>query len=609
MRYLIYKKATLVSIALLIALTATAITSDYSVTHYTNENGLPQNSIRGAELDKNGFLWVATEAGLVRFDGQRFQLYDREHYPVLQSSRITEIEQDDDGTLIFSDEFGNHYDFNRQGILQYLPLSDYKQRNSQPRYDSFWIRGDLAIYRPQNYRPQKWTIWVPGLRYETVPGRWGTLNSKLYFRDKQSTLWSIDTNRNITRAKVIGLLSDKGSLGASKVNGLYLQGKTLYLHVGKGIYCLSEGSNKELKATLVLETEVQNIGFYRNYPELNLQVIGTHTDGVYLFHRKQFATLKHSNGFGNYYPQVPLGDSGVLTDRGPVYPLSSRFDYPFRNIIRFRSLLLDSRGSYWINEGLYGNYNIMQVDRQLQIIKRFPSNGTANCFRETPDGCIWLCSYIGRALGYVDQDSVRWLPFQWRAPQSILTFLPIDNETFWIGGVRILAKLNVKTGQQIHYKNLEKFTIESLYLDSSKVLWIGTTGNGFFALKQNRIFKLPLDTRAGLKHVHSFIEDKNGFMWMSTNNGLFRCKKEDLNNFIEHKASTVYYQCFSKESGFNTNEFNGSCTPSAIVLGNGKFSFPSLDGLVQFYPDSIKEALPVSKIFVDKLLIDGKQNC
>jgi hypothetical protein len=126
-------------------------------------------------------------------------------------------------------------------------------------------------------------------------------------------------------------------------------------------------------------------------------------------------------------------------------------------------------------------------------------------------------------------------------------------------------------------------------------------------LKQNRIFKLPLDTRAGLKHVHSFIEDKNGFMWMSTNNGLFRCKKEDLNNFIEHKASTVYYQCFSKESGFNTNEFNGSCTPSAIVLGNGKFSFPSLDGLVQFYPDSIKEALPVSKIFVDKLLIDGKQ--
>ncbi len=62
-----------------------------------------------------------------------------------------------------------------------------------------------------------------------------------------------------------------------------------------------------------------------------------------------------------------------------------------------------------------------------------------------------------------------------------------------------------------------------------------------------------------------------------------------------------------KESGFNTNEFNGSCTPSGITLGNGKFSFPSLDGLVQFYPDSIHEALPDSKIFIDKFQVDGKE--
>jgi signal transduction histidine kinase len=126
-------------------------------------------------------------------------------------------------------------------------------------------------------------------------------------------------------------------------------------------------------------------------------------------------------------------------------------------------------------------------------------------------------------------------------------------------------------------------------------------------MKQNKVYRLPLDVKNNLSNIHAFMEDKNGFMWMSTNNGLFRCKKEDLNNFIDHKATTVYYQYFNKDAGFNTNEFNGSCTPSAIVLSNGKFSFPSLDGLVQFHPDSIRELLPEAKISIDRLLVDDKK--
>jgi ligand-binding sensor domain-containing protein len=58
---------------------ASSAASDYSITHYTSQNGLPQNSAKGVELDKDGFLWIGTEAGLVRFDGQWFKLYDADH--------------------------------------------------------------------------------------------------------------------------------------------------------------------------------------------------------------------------------------------------------------------------------------------------------------------------------------------------------------------------------------------------------------------------------------------------------------------------------------------------------------------------------------------------
>lgn len=605
MLFPIYRKAILLFLTLLITMAVSAVPADFSVTHYTNENGLPQNCIRGIESDKDGFLWIATESGLVRFDGQRFRLYDREHFPVLQSNRISDLAPDNNGALAFGDEFGNNYDFDRQGTPQHLSLATRRKRTSLPGY-FFWTREDSVYYWGKD--KNSWAMQAPGLRYGIEPGRHGKYNNHFYYRDKQNILWQIDTGRNITRVRIKGLLPDPGAATTNfRVTGLYQHGKTLYLHTGRGIYRLSGGNDKELNATWVLETNVENIRFYRNYPEWNLQVIGTQTDGFYVFRRKQFSTLKHSNGFGNYYPQAPLGDSGVLTDKGPVYPSSSRFDYPFRNFVIFRSLLSDSRGRYWISEGSYGHCSIVQLDPQLQVVKHYPSVSTANCIRETPDGRIWLCAYTGRSFGYVDQDSVRWLPFLWQAPQTILTFLPIDNDTFWIGGIHILAKLNVKTGQQRHYKSLEKYTIETMYLDRQQVLWIGTTGNGFFAIKHNRTIKLPLDKNRGLKDVHSFIEDKNGFLWMSTNNGLFCCKKEELDHFIEGKTADVYYQCFYKESGFNTNEFNGSCTPSAIVLGNGKFSFPSLNGLVQFYPDSVTKVLPVNKIVIDKLLVDGKQ--
>ncbi len=51
-----------------------AYSQHYIIEHFSNENGLPVQSIKGMALDKNsGFLWVGTQAGLVRFDGRHFK--------------------------------------------------------------------------------------------------------------------------------------------------------------------------------------------------------------------------------------------------------------------------------------------------------------------------------------------------------------------------------------------------------------------------------------------------------------------------------------------------------------------------------------------------------
>ncbi len=45
-----------------------------NIVNYTADNGLPQSSVKDIEFDKNGYCWLSTEVGMVRFDGSNFKL-------------------------------------------------------------------------------------------------------------------------------------------------------------------------------------------------------------------------------------------------------------------------------------------------------------------------------------------------------------------------------------------------------------------------------------------------------------------------------------------------------------------------------------------------------
>jgi hypothetical protein len=441
MHHLVYRKTIILFIAFFATLRAVAAISEYSVTHFTNENGLPQNSVKRIDLDKNGFLWIATEAGLVRFDGQRFRIYDRSGYPILRSNHIFWEYLDPSGVLYFGDGTGGEYTFDQYGRIQWLSDQAAKKRSAATSTKHFWVRENNVWYSAKG-KTQWWTQ-IPIFNYGGLFGRWGRMNNKCYYLDKQDLLWSIDANKNIRRISIEGLslLSGAFNPGSRISVALYEQDNLLYLKSKKRIYRLDETGDGTLRATLVLETDLE-VRCYRNYPELNLQVIGTETQGLYIFLKKQFEVRKHANGFGNYYPQAPLGDSGVLTDRGPIYPSSSRFDYPFKYFINCRSLLKDSRGHYWVNKGVPGENGgsyIVMLNQQLKPLKTFPAIDLVNCLKETPDGRIWMTSYQGKYIGYTDHDSIHWLPPLWgNTGRSVHTFLPIDNDTFWVGGYNFL---------------------------------------------------------------------------------------------------------------------------------------------------------------------------
>lgn len=76
--------------------------------HWTVEDGLPANALSDVVATPDGWLWIASYDGLIRFDGLRFTRFDSRNEPALRSNRIPDdLVVDRDGTLWIRSEVGH----------------------------------------------------------------------------------------------------------------------------------------------------------------------------------------------------------------------------------------------------------------------------------------------------------------------------------------------------------------------------------------------------------------------------------------------------------------------------------------------------------------------
>ena len=76
----------------------------YTIDTWENDNGLPQNSIISMTQTRDGYLWLGTINGLVRFDGVRFMVFNEDNTPGLGSSPIVSLFEDRRGNLWIGSE-------------------------------------------------------------------------------------------------------------------------------------------------------------------------------------------------------------------------------------------------------------------------------------------------------------------------------------------------------------------------------------------------------------------------------------------------------------------------------------------------------------------------
>lgn len=162
------------------------------------EDGLPQNSANAVLQTNEGYLWVATYAGLARFDGHRFRIFSRESTPRLPHDRVTALHEDERGQLWIGSETGGVFRFSDgKFISQKTPRNWTATKISCLGSDA---AGDLwAIDRNgMMYRLRDGLLLDP---LPPVTGDPTRITSALLFEKESGRLWAL-------RSGLLGWVTD-----------------------------------------------------------------------------------------------------------------------------------------------------------------------------------------------------------------------------------------------------------------------------------------------------------------------------------------------------------------------------------------------------------------
>jgi signal transduction histidine kinase len=603
----------------------------WTVTNFNNENGLPQNSVNFAEMDNDGYLWLATQAGIVRYDGQRFRLFDNTNSS-LQWNRYLMLGKDDNGRIYCMDAglkisfYNNRTGFSKPKVMpNIVPATDggiidlnrldmggltpftkrtpYRYYSYEFKYHSIDNKKGFLIlhYFFAGYVSNGKVRRIDTIdHYPETHLAIGCIGSKLCYISQNRDFVLIDANGVRTHQKIpFAVPWNKLRSNATYVS-FFRQKNQLLLNLDGDIYEVVM-TGGELKFRHIIQVkDIPFITCIRYYPEQGLLVIGSNTKGLFLFKKQQLASVGKNPANPNaFYALVPYGNNQVIATTG-ILPHSPSVPGAEDALNRY-SILRDHNRHYWYANGI----TLLETDDRFKVLKRVPLTAWLGCVQEDDQGTIWL-NQGDRNFGQVRADTFQPYKLEGIERKSIFSFIPAGNQTFWLVGEGLCMWLDVKHHRQHIYHEFDNIQLRTAYLDKQGSLWLGSYGQGYFLFQNSRFKKMPEDEAQYLKVVNCFLEDRKGFIWMTTNNGLFQCAVNDLYRYAAGSTRQVYHHYYGKESGLKASEFNGGCTPSGLQLANGQFAFPSMDGVVRFHPDSIKPVLPTCKVFIEEILLDGK---
>jgi signal transduction histidine kinase/ligand-binding sensor domain-containing protein len=624
--------------------------TQYAKQVWKSDSGLPQGSVLALAQTADGYLWLGTEEGLVRFDGVQFTVFDKGNSAGLRSATVISLLVDHEDRLWVGTHGGGLTRFTHgkfeSGLLGHGLDSQSVQCLYEDHKGAVWIgTSSGGLVRYFNGETRVYTT-ADGLSDNTVLSLSG---------DKDGALW-IGTNDGLSRFSDGRFSVVRGENGASfgSVRATYV-GRQGVIWIGTnpgGLFRIgTDGITRFTTKEGLTSNAVQTIY------EDNAQTlwVGTQGGGLDRIVRGHITSLTKNDGLNGFAVvsifedregNLWLGciDGGVTRLRdGAVTTISKQEGLLADSIL---PVYQDKDGSVWIGtlqglnrwkDGQLSSYTMADglPDKPIFSIAQTSDgvlwvgthNGLARmtgnrfalqagaphspvmCLYADPTDGLWIC---GRGGGLTHFDGERFVTYTTKDGLSsnfVTAVHRSSNGTLWIGtdggGMNSYRDGKFKTHPILN--GSVGNVVYGLTSDPDGTLWIATRGDGLGRLRGGKFTMysslqgLPADSIFGV------IDDKLGHLWMTSNKGIFSVEKMQLEQLDAGIVKKITAALYGVSDGMKNKECDGGFQPAVWRTLDGRLWFPTTEGVSIVDPAHLRKSSVPLVVMVQQMFADGKE--
>jgi ligand-binding sensor domain-containing protein/signal transduction histidine kinase len=627
------------------------VAENYTTRVWQTRDGLPQETVQAVAQTPDGFLWIGTTGGLLRFDGSHFVLYERGNTAAFKENSIFSLMTSRDGTLWAGTEGGGlirmrEGHFRRFGAADGLS-DEFVRTVVEDRQGRLWIGTDNGLFQLPGSLAEPAlradnTTAIPAMAVHALAeARDGTLwagGSRLVaIRNGQAIAYPLVGQYSETRVKSIVEAHD-GTIWVGTVSGLQrlapgksrferlpgVQGTVRSLRetqagvlwigtIGQGAYTLSNGRLTPVESARMNDLTLPSkttLSLFED-SENNLWM-GTQA-GLLRFSRSPVRLVPLPNASDSDFETISQDRDGSLWVASTrlmhmVNGIATAANFPALHGARVRNVFRAKDGALWIGTDGRG---LFRLGPGTRIAHFTTANGLVNNFVrglvQTRNGDLWVAT---------DEGVGRWTDGVFRnftvadglAYFSVRMMLEDHNGDLWIGTDRGLSHLaGDRFVQNAATHALEGEKVWALDQTADGALWIGTRDNGLYRYASARGVT-HFTTEQGLtsNSVYQILEDGRGRFWMSGANGVAGLSIADLNRLAEDPHAYLSQRFFPVSTGGELNPLYGGTMPAGTMTPAGNAWFPTSKGPVQFLAHEA-EGSTVPRVFLDQIVADGRQ--
>ncbi|MCH8568058.1 MAG: histidine kinase [Balneolales bacterium] len=621
---------------------------------WSTENGLPSNDLFEVVQDKEGFIWVGTDNGLARFDGVRFEVFNRANTPEITRNLVRALYVKENGDLLIGLSGGGIVRY-RDGVFSrpydhIIPDEMFVLSiTSTPSATYIGSDGD-GLYRilhddsVQIFREdeiQNNHIFSLATFHDTkVIASIGYLGL-IYIVDGRPVFPDLPDGYGQSYVYDIQIIDDKIWTASSGSGIQIIEGDDFRRFSMRGHSSLSHMSISlqednygriwigTLEGIFYTDDDMQTINPYPGLEQsFSMSILNDREGNIWIADwgaglvRLRYGTFSAYREIAGH--ELQTGTSVAKIDstlwvasynglfRIEADGRQTRFtsadglqtDFPHLILRDHENNLIVSHFDFGTSLDIIRNGSI--EPHPLNYIFDEPSPSIYVLYEDEQTN-LWIGTDRGLIAHYEDE------PLYFRTDKGLanenIRALYRREDTLWIGTNGGLHRMIVGSGKIDFVTDANSSlgsVITSITEDRFGNLWIGTFDAGLSLYKNDRFYQFNQTTGLPTDVVWSVTEDDYGYFWLASTNGVTRVSRDEMlqkarDNDI-HKLEDILF--FTRQDGLSGNGIYGNHQPTVYKEPGGFIYLPAAGGLSILDPGSLRINTLPPKIHITNILVD-----